>query len=399
MDRKTRLIIINQTTNPAFDAWVDGLAEKGGELALWCGSPPAPLGPRVTIRRATPYDKRSTLSRLRTWGAFTLMAAWWLLRGYDGGRRAPIFVVTNPPFAPLLAWLLAKWQRRPYALLEWDIYPDILAPMGLAGPRHPLYRAWAALHRRALRRAGLIITLGAHMATTLRRLAADASLPVTVIPNWVDTDWIRPLPRAQNPFAQAQGLGDQLVVMYSGNLGATHAIETILAVAEALRERPDIQFLIIGAGSKRPLVETAVASGRLPYLRLLPYQPAAQLPYSLAAADVGIVTLAQGYEALSMPSKTYNLLAAGNALLGISHAPNDLAQTIRDHNCGANFAPDDAPGIARWLADLAENRAALTRYQAAARQAAAQAYSKTQCEPLMSTAVAGWLAQAAGRGG
>lgn len=391
-----RLIVLNQSVGPAFVNWLAHLAAACGPVALWSGNAPDAPGPGVTVRHLPAYDNRSTLSRLRTWTRFTLAAAWQLRRT---GSRTPIFVVTNPPFTPLLAWLLARWQKRPYALLEWDIYPDILAPMGLAGPRHPLYRLWRAAHRRALRQAGLVVTLGDHMAATLRRLAADEALPVTVIPNWVDTDWIRPLPRAQNPFAQAQGLGEQLVVMYSGNLGATHAIETILAVAEALRARPDIQFLIIGAGSKRPLVETAVASGRLPHLRLLPYQPAAQLPYSLACADVGIVTLAQGYEALSMPSKTYNLLAAGNALLGISHAPNDLAQTIYAHGCGANFAPDDVPGIARWLADLAENRAALAQYQAAARQAAEQAYSKAHCETLMSTAVAGWLAQAESLGG
>ncbi|MBK6328486.1 MAG: hypothetical protein IPF56_21515 [Chloroflexi bacterium] len=83
-----------------------------------------------------------------------------------------------------------------------------------------------------------------------------------------------------------------------------------MAAAEALRDREEIQFVIIGEGSKRPLVVAAVEAG-LPNLRLLPYVPATELPYSLACADVGIVTLASGYEDFSVPSKTYNLLAAG----------------------------------------------------------------------------------------
>ena len=384
------LIVINQTTNPAFNEWVRSLADEIGGLALWSGNPPVDPGPGVAVWRGPAYDKRSTLARLRTWGSFTLAAGWRLLRR-QSGRRTPIFVVSNPPFMPLLGWVLGKVQKRPFALLEWDIYPNILTLMGLVGPKHPLYRLWAAAHKRALRQAGLVVTIGEHMAATLRRLAEDEHLPITVIPNWVDTARIRPLPRAENLFAREQGLTEQLVVMYSGNLGATHAIETILAVEEALQSRPDIQFVIIGEGSKRPLVEAAIASGKLSNTRLLSYQPADRLPYSLASADVGIVTLAAGYEDLSMPSKTYNLLAAGNALLGISQAPNDLAQTIQSKECGVNFAPNDVASIVDWLGNLADKRSELARYQTAARQAAEQHYSRAQCEAMMITAVTNWL--------
>lgn len=296
-------------------------------------------------------------------------------------------MVTNP-FAPLLAGLLRRWQQRPFALLEWDIYPQILAPMGLAGPRHPLYRLWFQAHAHALRRASLVITLGEEMAGVLRAMVGDAPLPLAVIPNWTDTEWLRPLPRPENPFFQAQGWpAEDLLVLYSGNLGATHAIETILAVAERLRARPGIRFVLIGEGSKRALVEAAIATGRLPNLHLLPYQPLDQLPYTLPAADVGIVTLGDGYEGLSMPSKTYDLLAAGNAILGISRAPNDLAATLASHRLGANFAPDDPAGIAAWLETLAGDRAQLAAMQQAARQAAEQQYSAAICPARLTAAV------------
>lgn len=381
-----RLIVINQTVNPAFNGWLRQLAAAVGPLALWCGNPPpAGLGPDITIHPAPAYQRASAFSRLRTWGWFTLVVAGRLLRQ---GGQTPLFVVTNPPFAPLLAGLLRRWQQRPFALLEWDIYPQILAPMGLAGPRHPLYRLWFQAHAHALRRASLVITLGEEMAGVLRAMVGDAPLPLAVIPNWADTEWLRPLPRPENPFFQAQGWpAEDLLVLYSGNLGATHAIETILAVAERLRTRPGIRFVLIGEGSKRALVEAAIATGRLPNLHLLPYQPLDQLPYTLPAADVGIVTLGDGYEGLSMPSKTYDLLAAGNAILGISRAPNDLAATLASHRLGANFAPDDPAGIAAWLETLAGDRAQLAAMQQAARQAAEQQYSAAICPARLTAAV------------
>lgn len=46
-------------------------------------------------------------------------------------------------------------------------------------------------------------------------------------------------------------LTEKFVVMYSGNLGITHDIESIVLTAEILKENTAIQFVIIGDGAKR----------------------------------------------------------------------------------------------------------------------------------------------------
>jgi hypothetical protein len=96
----------------------------------------------------------------------------------------------------------------------------------------------------------------------------------------------------------------------------------------------------------------------------------------LASAQVGIVTLGDGYEGLSMPSKTYDLMSAGAAILGISKPPNDLAMTIERHRCGVNFSPDSVAAIAGWLREMAANADGLDRLRRASRQAAVEHYSE-----------------------
>ena len=64
----------------------------------------------------------------------------------------------------------------------------------------------------------------------------------------------------------------------------------------------------------------------------------------MSSGHIAIVTIGTGYEGLSMPSKTYSMMATGNAILGISQPPNDLADTVARHGCGANFDPAD-PGL------------------------------------------------------
>ena len=366
------IIVVNQTVNPAFNEWLETFAQDSGPVELLSGNAPATLAPGVVVHRGPAYDRSSVGSRLWTWGRFTIMAIWRLLRS---SRQIPLFVVTNPPFMPLAAWLLHKVQGRRFGLLEWDIYPQILDATGLLGSRRILYRLWRSWHGRALRAADLVVTIGERMAAVLCEMSGDPGLDIVVVPNWVDTDRIRPMEQADNAFVRAQGLQDELVVIYSGNLGATHAIETIVQVAEELGETEGILILVIGEGAKRSIVEEAIEAGRVPNLRLLQRQPLSLFPRVLASAQIGIVTLADGHEGLSMPSKTYDLMAAGTAILGISQLPNDLAMTIERHGCGINFSPNSAAAIASWIRGMASDAKGLERLRCASREAAVQHYS------------------------
>lgn len=377
------LVVVNQTIGSGFSDWLVRLAGEYGPVDLWTGNPPTQPLPGVAVRRAPAYDRSSVGSRLRTWLLFTLVTLSGLFRYRS---HVPVFVVTNPPFAPLAAWLVHKLQRRPYGLLEWDIYPHILAPMGLLSPNHPMFRLWRTWHGRALSSADLVVTIGEQMADILRHMARQPGLPVTVIPTWVNADTICPPPCSDNPFVRQHKLNDRLVVLYSGNLGATHAIETILDVAERLREVDIIEFLVVGEGAKRVLVEAAIEAGQVPNLRLLPRQPMSQLPFVLSSAHVGVVTLAAGYEGLSMPSKTYDLMAAGAAILGISRPPNDLEAAIVRHKCGANFPPESTVAIADWILGMTTDPDTLIQLRTASR-AASQSYSADRCQVQLSNAL------------
>ncbi|MGD9404112.1 MAG: glycosyltransferase family 4 protein [Anaerolineae bacterium] len=374
---RPRIFVVNQTVNSPFCTWLEALAREHGTVALLSGNAPAGLDPGLSVHRGPAYDRSSVRSRLWTWARFTAWATWRLLWS---DKRIPVFVVTNPPLMPLAAWLLHAVRGRRFGLLEWDVYPQVLEATGLLGSRNVIVRWWMSLHGRALRSAELVITIGERMAAVLRATAEVPELEIAIVPNWVDTDRIQPRDREDNDFVQAQELHEGLVVLYSGNLGATHAIETIVRVAEELAAEQaaeqEILFLVVGEGAKREIVEEAIAAGRVPNLRLIQRQPAASFPEMLASAQIGIVTLGDGYESLSMPSKTYDLMSAGAAILGISKPPNDLAMTIERHRCGVNFSPDSVAAIAGWLREMAANADGLDRLRRASRQAAVEHYSE-----------------------
>ncbi|MCJ7544461.1 MAG: glycosyltransferase family 4 protein, partial [Phycisphaerae bacterium] len=285
-----RLLMINPVVGPLARELLEDLARRSVACAVltgWVDAEPGQALP-FEVLPAKPLAKAPTWKRLWSWGVFTLQSVAAAIRH----RRRPMLVVTNPPWTMLVMPLLKRLAGVRYVLLIYDVYPEVMERMGRCRTGGVLGRLWRGLSRRSMLAAEGVITLGGHMADTLRaHLHSGDRLEIEVIPNWADTTFIRPLPKADNPFAREHHLVDKFVVAYSGALGATHDTESILAAAEQLASLPDVHFLIVGGGTRWQQTSEAVAARRLANLTLLPLQPFRVLPYSLTAADASIVCL------------------------------------------------------------------------------------------------------------
>ena len=96
----------------------------------------------------------------------------------------------------------------------------------------------------------MILVLGRDMEALITRHLGNSKVPVQVITNWSDIEAVKPLPREDNALLRELGLTTKFVVQYSGNIGRTHGIETIIEAARRLRGQQDICFLFIGWGAK-----------------------------------------------------------------------------------------------------------------------------------------------------
>ena len=125
-----------------------------------------------------------------------------------------------------------------------------------------------------------------------------ANVLATVVPTWVDTDFIRPISKANNPFARAHGQQDKFTVMYSGNLGETHDIAAILTAARELRDRADIHFMIIGSGPQWHSIASSVEVARDPNISVLPLQPSEVYRTHWLRELVFVVSMGRGVEGI-----------------------------------------------------------------------------------------------------
>jgi len=344
-----------------------GLDDRGLDMTVYTGQPNYHSGDNerqptrslhegVPVRRigAPQVRQTSLLRRLVNWTVFTVWMTTLLLFERVERERKVVFV-TCPPFLPVAMWFVCTVRGWEYTYIAYDLYPDEPAELGYIPKNGALHQAWEALDRRALLGAAHVVALGPVMKQRISAKGGpsfDAD-KVSIIHNWEDEDFITPMAKSDNWFSKEHGLDDQFTVLYSGNIAEFHDLETLVRAAAEL-DGADVRFLIIGEGdNKQRIVELAEEHGlRGDAVRFLPYQPWEDIPYSLTAADISVVTVKEGFEGIVVSSKLYTAMAAGQPVLTIAKENDDEARIVTRFDAGIQVeqgAVDDvAAAITRW---------------------------------------------------
>lgn len=375
-----RFLLFNQATGVLFRQLAEDLsAAMPQECVLYTGNADEvrqelPPDSRLQVIKAPYYDRSSKIWKAISWARYTIGASF---RIATARRSDYLLIVSNPPILALWLWMITWVRNLRYGMLVYDIYPDVVVQAGILKPNNPFVRLWAAMNRRVYRNATVIVTLGQRMAGVLERQIGPTP-PVHVVPPWVETRDILPVPRSENPLLGRLVPADKRIVLYAGNMGTSHDIESVVEAAEQLQSRDDIQFLLVGGGVKYRWAESYVAQHQLANVKVAPYVPESDFPALLGLADVSIATQEAGLENVMVPSKTVFYLAAGSALLVISNRPSELSDIVDSATIGAVVPPGHPTQLAAELVKLLSDPAALTQMQSNARELAVNQYSREQ---------------------
>lgn len=380
-----RLLILNQMAGPMTWELAEDLGKTMGPVALLTGHPDTLKkgATGVTLFKASAYQRGGYGRRVLTWLLYCLEAFVWLWRW---PASVPMLLFSNPPILCWLGYLMFKLRGQRYAVMVHDIYPDVLVGLGKLSKDHWLVRLWRVLNRRAYEHARVVMTLGEYMAANLDKQFDARRTPagrVEVVYPWVDTDVIKPMPKEQNWFAQKYGQIGKLTVMYSGNMGLGHDIETMLEAARQLRDWPAIHFMFIGGGPKWQLVADTLLNAGLINVTLLAWQSESTLPYLLSTGDLALVSMDTGLQGLAIPSKAMSVAAAGCSLLLLSKRPNELQEIIEAHHCGFNIEPGDVDNLVKSIVACFDDRRLLTQRATAARLTAKHKFARIVNMQLM----------------
>jgi colanic acid biosynthesis glycosyl transferase WcaI len=308
---------------------------------------------RITRIHPFPTDKGNIPARALAFGGFTALAT---IEGIIARARPDVVFAMSPPLTLGLAgWVVARARRVPFVFNIQDVFPDVAVELGLLTDRRVIAAA-SRLERATYQRADAVTVLSEDLADNVRakvtkgakngRAAERAAAKVRVIPNFVDTDRIRPAD-ADNAYRHQYGLTGKRVVMYAGNVGLSQSLDLVVSAAVALSTEPDVVFVINGGGSARPDLERRAAG--LDNVRFVDMQPKERLAEVLAAADIHVVPLKRGLAWSSVPSKLYSILAAGRPLVASVDPGTEVARTVDRAGAGLSVPPDDAEAFTKAL--------------------------------------------------
>jgi glycosyltransferase involved in cell wall biosynthesis len=312
-------------------------------------------GIKIERAWATSYGKRTIFGRLCDYLSFYVGATWKLLRVE---RHDILLALTQPPLIGLIGLLIGRLRGMRVVALVQDVYPDVAIALGTLKQQSKGARFFDWLNRRTLCGMDRIIVLGECMRDRIEaKVGAERAARIDIIHNWADGQMIKPRQREEsNPFTLKHDLEGRFVVLFSGNFGLVNEFRTALEAARLLRQRSEILFLFVGDGIKGDEIKKYVAEHQLENIRMLPYQPREELCFSLTAGDAHLTTLAEGLAGLSVPSKTYAILAAGRPVLFVGDVRSAVAKLIAENGCGAVVASGESRQLAQVITDWAADR-------------------------------------------
>lgn len=209
--------------------------------------------------------------------------------------------------------LLPRRLRRGRVVVDAfiSIYDTAVSDRKLLGPTGLMARVLHWIERRAYNRAALIIVDTSENARFLRStFKLEPSRVVDM-----------PLSTNEQDYAASEyePVGDRVRVLFIGTLVPLHGAETIVKAAQALRDRSDIEFRLIGYGQDAKLIEQLLRScpARITWVR--DWHSPEKLAEEIRRADICLGIFGQSAKAQRVcPLKIYMYAAIGRPIVTAS---------------------------------------------------------------------------------
>ena len=376
---------------PLVTELAEGLVKRGHQVRVVTGMPNYPQRRIYEGYRGKPYmteltngvavqrsyvwvrPKPSLIDRLLLEVSFVVTSFIHALRG----KRPDVIFLTTPPLpvsvpSALLGWL----HHAPVVLNLQDILPDAAVRIGLL--KNPkLIRIFEVLEKFAYRTATKISVIADDFVGHLHEKGVPEH-KIVQIPNWVDVNFIRPLPKEKNQFRTEHKFNSNFVVLYSGNIALTQGLETVIEAATRLLHMPKIAIVIVGEENALQRLHDYCHKCQATNVTLLPFQPRERLPDMLAAADVGLVIQKRNVICFNMPSKIQVLLASGRPIVASIPPTGSAARAIQQSGAGLLVPPENPDALAAAILDLYANPDKLEVLGKKGREYAVEKYSFEQ---------------------
>lgn len=257
-----------------------------------------------------------------------------------------VIIGSSPhPFAALAAYQIAKRKNAKFFLELRDLWPQALIDMGGLSEYHPATILMRKLEGYLYLRAEKIIVLAEGSTDYLVKRWKVPREKIVYLPNGVHMENFT-CNMDRECLRQKYGFNKQTLI-YTGAHGPANSLDTVIDAAVLLREREEIEIILVGDGPlKKDLVNKVEYLG-LKNIRFIDPIPKSEIPGILKAADIALISLqaADAFSYAISPNKLFDYMAARKPV--ICSVAGNVGELVMSSNVGITVKPENP----RLLAD------------------------------------------------
>jgi colanic acid biosynthesis glycosyl transferase WcaI len=316
---------------------------------------------------------RRLLNRIITFLTFSMTSSIAILLGE---RHDIMFALLQPLSVGVTFPIIAKLKKTKVVFNLQDLHPDAIIDAGLI-TNGAFIKFLRLIERFSYRHAEHLCAI----CNIFKERIVSHGIPsskISVIPNWIDLDEIRPLPR-ENAFRLKCGLKpNDFVILYAGNIGYTAGADIIVKVAKMLEKNSEFKFFLVGDGPAKDEIQQLIVKEGLVNVRCFPFQPRDLLPLVQATADVSVVTMQAGWakKSVGFSSKVLTYMAAGRPVIASVDLDSEMADLVREAKCGIVATAGDAIALGNAIKQLSVSPDSRTSFGANGRRHVEQHFSR-----------------------
>lgn len=301
---------------------------------------------RVQIPR---LNKNKIMQRVLRMIILSFGMGWKLFR--MAGSNDRVFVVTNPAPILIIVALIKKLLHFNLVIIVHDVFPENMLSGKMIKAESLNYKVLRAVFNIAYKQADKVISVGEDMNELIMQKTSFSVEKTAVIRNWANCDEIFPLKLNSQEIVNYYGipeLSEKVILQFAGNLGRLQALQEFLQVYKAANNS-ELALVFIGDGALKPNLMQQVQSDHIRSVYFIPSKSREEQNKFLNAAHIGLVSLNQGMYGLGVPSKSYNIWAAGKPILFVGDRGSEIARNIADYDIGWAFSWQEKAELTSFL--------------------------------------------------
>jgi len=262
-------------------------------------------------------------------------------------KNSRVIIVTNPAFLVLFISLFKKIKNIQYILIVHDVFPDNLVPIKVIKKNSIIFQSLNFLFQKAYSSVDKLIVIGEDMKQLLidKKINCDK---ISIIQNWADSLEIYPIMNFNVESYYNNKFENKIVIQFAGNIGKLQGLENFIKLFKIANNK-ELILIIIGSGTEASKLKFKNKNANILFYDS---KPRSEQNEFLNACDISLISLIEGMYGIGVPSKTYNILAAGKPILYIGDKGTEVYNYIENEGIGWNFLWNQNDSIVKFLENI-----------------------------------------------